>query len=67
MPEKENLTKTYKVVLDSQVKSHNHKNLSICSLTSENNNLKICILKSYGSLVICQQALFTNRKYIRKC
>ena len=51
-PEKENPAETCKLVLVSQVKSYKHKNLSVVSLTSENNTLKICILKLYGSLVI---------------
>ena len=51
-PDKENPTETSKVILVSQVKSNKHKNLSVDSLTSENNTLKLCILKPYGSLVI---------------
>ena len=51
-PEKENPTETCKVVFVSQVKLYKLKNLLVVSLTSENNTLKICILKPYGSLVI---------------
>ena len=51
-PVKENPMETCKVVLVSQVKSYKHKNLLVGSLTSENNTLKICILKPSGSLVI---------------
>ena len=43
---------TCKVVLVFQVKSYKHKYLLVGSLNSENNTLKICILKPYGSLVI---------------
>ena len=51
-PEKENPMETCKVVLVFQVKSYKHKYLLVGSLNSENNTLKICILKPYGSLVI---------------
>ena len=50
--EKENPTETCKVVLVSQVNLYKHKNLSVGFLTSENNTLKIWILKPYDSLVI---------------
>ena len=51
-PENENPSENWKVVLVFQVKPYKHKNLSVGFLTSENNNLKICILKLYGSSVI---------------
>ena len=52
MHEKENPTETCKVVYVSKIKPYKHKNLLVGSLTSENNTLKICILKPYGFLVI---------------
>ena len=42
--EKENPTETCKAAVVSQVKSYKYNNLSIGSVTSENNNLKIFIL-----------------------
>ena len=50
--EKENAKETCKAVLVSQIKSYKHKNLSVISLTYENNTLKICISKPCASLVI---------------
>ena len=50
--EKENLTENCQVVLVSQVKSSKHKNLSVGSLASENNTLKICTLQPHGFLVV---------------
>ena len=51
-PKKENPTGTCKVVLVSQVRSYKHKSLSVGSLISENNTLKIGILKPYGFLIV---------------
>ena len=50
--EKENFTENCQVVLVSQVKSSKHKNLSVGSLTTENNTLKICTLQPHGFLVV---------------
>ena len=61
--EKENPTETLKILLVSQVKSYKHKNLSVGSLTSENNTLKICILQPYVSLLFdCKFCLQTENK-----
>ena len=51
-PEKKNPTETCKLLLVSQVKSYKYKNLWISYLTSENNNLSICLLNPYGYVVL---------------